>query len=72
MTHWDYRVFKHTHEHFEPTYAIHEAYYDATGNVDGWTRYRSELYAETVEELKLSLEMMLLAFNKPVLNYGPE
>lgn len=62
FTHWNYRVVSS-----EDGYSIHEVYYKADGSIEAYTLNPVNSYGETAEELKADLEMMLAAFNKPVL-----
>lgn len=50
----------------EQYFAIHEAVYDAS---DGWTENPVPVIAESVEELRKSLEWMIFALHKTVLDY---
>ena len=68
---WNYRVVKRLEQ--DPscpyTYSIHEAHYDDDGQVIGITEGSIEPNGETSKELKKDLETMLIAFDKPILNY---
>lgn len=70
MTPWDYRVVKHRSEQYkEDWYGIHEAFYDE----DKWkphsvTAHPVEVVGETEKEVKETLELMLKACSRPVLN----
>lgn len=69
MSHWNYRVVaKYRSEH--PFYTIRECYYFHKEDIIpyAWTSGESNvLNGESVDDLKKGLDMMLLAFNKPVL-----
>jgi hypothetical protein len=60
---------------FHIWYGIHEVYYNESdrGNPNalpyGWSANARELASETKEDLKAELELMLKAFEKPVLEY---
>ncbi len=73
MTHWNHRVVHrvHKHEKFgeEHVYAIHEAYYNDDGLVEGITQDPVEPWGETLEELKSSLQRMSNALTKPILEW---
>jgi undecaprenyl pyrophosphate synthase len=70
MSHWNYRVMRRHYKYADKlTYEIHEVYYDDSGNVQRHTLEASDPFGETVEELKEDIELMLLAFDKPVLEY---
>lgn len=66
MSHWNYRVLKRN-QAGGVEYVIVEAYYDNEGNLDGRTEDAVSPYGETVEELRQSLQWMLLALDKEVL-----
>ncbi len=74
---WNYRlVKKHTknpqslggNEYY--TYAIHEAYYDSKGNVNGITMNPIDLSAEHLDDLMITWDMVAEAFAAPVLDYA--
>lgn len=81
---WNYRIFKHTEKiNISPfkkypwsktfTYfALHEAYYDENGKVNGWTQKAMTESRDTVEELIGMLEIQLAdarRFQKDILDY---
>lgn len=66
---WNYRVIRHPAsdiEGDEPTFAIHEVYYDDQGNPNGWTD-ATDVSAESVADVVEVLAMMLRATERPVL-----
>ncbi len=76
MMTWNYRlVKKHTknpqslggNEYY--TYAIHEAFYDSKGKVNGITVDPIDLSAEHLNELMMTWDMMAEAFAAPILDY---
>lgn len=76
---WNHRVFKH--KHVEPdgreyfSYGIHEAYYLDRTRADVVSNYTPEaerVEGDSLEDLKWTLESMLKALNKPVLDYETE
>ncbi len=73
---WNYRlVKKHTknperlggNEYY--TYAIHEAYYDSKGKVNGITENPIDLSAEHLNDLMITWDMVFEAFAAPILDY---
>ena len=66
-SHWNYRVVA-VYKNDSSSYTIRECFYEKLGDVIPylWSG-KSTSYGNSVEELKRDLEMMLLAFNKPVL-----
>ena len=68
---WNYRIVKRSYPNskWDDTYSIHEAYYNEEGQADSITVEGIEPVGETPKELKQSLEMMLKALDKPILNY---
>ena len=74
---WDYRIVRRSypdpHGSPETQYEIHEAYYDAWVSVASKPRWISAdgiaPVGETLEELKTELASMILAFNRPALDY---
>ena len=69
MSHWNYRVVaKYRSEH--PFYTIRECYYNDKDDKipHSWTGERSSApFGDSVDELREDINMMLQAFNKPVL-----
>ena len=48
-------------------FEIHEVYYNAEGVIEGWTLNPSTPFGSTKEELKESLERMLISLKTPLL-----
>jgi hypothetical protein len=63
MSHWNYRVVRK-----EGALAIHAVYYDDSGEVEGWSERPFSPVAESCDELRTNLELMLEALGKDVLN----
>ena len=68
---WNYRVVQHKDEPFkgipqDDWYGIHEVYYDGDDKPKSVTVHPFGL---NVEELRSCIDMMLSAFEKPVLDY---
>ena len=61
---WNYRVLKHGAE-----YAIHEVYYDGPVPHSCSEQPAAPLGLYSPEDLRRDMEMMLRAFDYPVLNY---
>ena len=68
---WNHRIVKrsYTNPKWDDTYSIHEAHYDEDGPAHSITEEAIVPSGETPEELKEELEMMLKAFDEPILNY---
>ena len=65
-TWWNHRVIKTVADSGEVTYAIHEVYHREVG-YKGWTANPVPAAEDSLEELKVTLERMLRACDKPVL-----
>lgn len=65
---WNYRIVKKI-ENNECFYGIHEVYYHKDGSFRTCTVNPIEPFGETVDELKKDIELMMKAFELPVLNY---
>lgn len=65
---WNYRIIKRIPEQGEPYYGIFEVYYDKYRNIKAWTTEPVTPVWEDIEDLKGSLELMLRAFEKDVLD----
>ena len=70
---WDYRVYKHTFKtksgHEYSYYGVHEAYYE-NGSIPVRRSHECvKAEADSLEDLKWTLESMLKALEKPVLEY---
>lgn len=67
---WNYRVIRKPYDYkdlvFEE-YNVHEVFYDDNGNIESWTTEPISPYGDTLEELKNTLEKMLEALEKPIL-----
>lgn len=61
---WNYRVM-----HRDGELAIYEVFYDAKGNIEGWTKNPSFPAAESAEALKADCARYLDALSKPILEY---
>lgn len=76
MGHWNHRVVKKVYKHEDgipyegedPYYAIAEVHYNDNGEACGCTEAEMAPTGETVEELRICLERMLSALDKPVLD----
>ena len=69
MSHWNFRVVVN-YRSGHPSYTIRECYYNNKDDKipHSWTDEKScTPFGESVKDLKEELNMMLLAFNKPVL-----
>lgn len=56
---WNYRIFKHTDQNGNFTYALHEAYYDDNKKLDGWTVEPMTPHRNSVDELAEMLAIQL-------------
>ena len=66
MSHWNFRVM--VTEHMDSKeYGIHEVYYDAKGNPNGWTE-NPTIVSDSVDGLVSNLKKMLEAVEKPILD----
>ena len=59
---WNYRIIKK-----DWRVGIHKAYYDDDGNIAGWSEEPETVRFEDKDELKIMLEWMQLALDRPVL-----
>lgn len=71
---WNYRVVQHKDEPFkgipqDDWYGIHEVYYDGDDKPKSVTVEPVHPFGLNVEELRSCIDMMLSAFEKPVLDY---
>lgn len=68
MSIWNYRVIA-SYQYDIPFYSIRECYYNNEKDSipRNWTATMSHPIGGTADELKKDIEMMLQAFNKPVL-----
>lgn len=63
---WNYRVAR-GFAGGEPYYGIVEVYYDETGEVTGWSGFIDNPNGwDDVDELKITLKLMLKAFDRPI------
>lgn len=75
---WNYRVVKEklfvspVHD-YEDNYRIVEVFYDENGNIDSWADSTDTILSwGTYEDLKSAAELVLKAFEKPVLTVNGE
>lgn len=67
---WNHRIVEKTFTLLgkdEKYYEIHEAYYNRAGGLCGLTENPSTPHGESLDDLKLGLELMMTAFKFPVL-----
>lgn len=63
---WNYRaVVEHCGD--EDVYTLREVYYDAAGNINGWSPSPAEPHGDSLDELRADLERMRAALDKPAL-----
>jgi len=77
MSHWNYRVFKHTDSKHKMgdssnviediTYAIHEVYYEEDNTMFGHTAKPIQITGESVEDLRTEIKRIEEALDKPIL-----
>lgn len=71
---WEYRLAQKVVNHNHPItgnkdtvlYGIVEVYYDKQGKVEGWTDFIDPNGWDNIDDLQVTLEKMLSAFNKPL------
>lgn len=64
---WNYRIIKETINN-TIHYSIHEVYYDENGAPSFFSENPITPYGEYLDDLKKDLQLMLKAFDKPVLD----
>jgi len=74
MSHWNHRVYRHTHTNGDTTYGIHEAYYDSPDEEPpgSYTAEPVEVVGDSIEDLREELQRMLRCLERPVLDYPPK
>lgn len=64
---WNHRVVRRAIDG-EPFYGIHEAFYaQGVDEPNGWTEDPAAPVGETLDELRVELERMLAALDRPVI-----
>lgn len=66
---WNHRVVRRVYPDAEVLYEIHEVYYNPDGTVDMMTVDGIDPIGEDLAGLRWTLEHMLRALEKPVLDY---
>ena len=61
---WNYRVMKK-----DGCLGVHGVYYDEHGNIEGMDQDPNGPTGESLDHLKTTLELMLEALEKPILDY---
>ena len=71
MNHWNHRVVRRNYKgaYPETLYSIHETFYGLDGELPVFTTDPSDVSGESVGELRQTLQWMLKALDKPVLDY---
>lgn len=64
---WNYRVVSKETD-YGTEYGIREFYYNADGEIFGWTESNETVYGDDVEDIRSSLTWMLEACDKPVIS----
>ncbi len=71
---WNYRVVKTVTKiplgDMDISYGIHEVYYDENGDIVNISESLAHPLSDDLEGLKWSLERMMEACNKPVIDYN--
>jgi len=71
---WSYRVVKTVTKiplgNIDISYCIHEVYYDENGDIVNISESLAHPLSDDLEGLKWSLERMMEACNKPVIDYN--
>jgi hypothetical protein len=71
---WSYRVVKTVTKiplgNIDISYGIHEVYYDENGDIVNISESLAHPLSDDLEGLKWSLERMMEACNKPVIDYN--
>jgi hypothetical protein len=68
---WNYRVCKSIYKddgYEEVNYEIHEAHYNPDGSIWAVTQNAVSVHGESLEEIKIVLERMNAALEKPVID----
>lgn len=68
--HWNYRVLKTTHGDNDPSYGVHEVYYDEKGALRLYTLDPVAVVGDSVEDLSNILAKMARGVGEPVLTQG--
>jgi hypothetical protein len=66
---WQYRVIRQKLLNGDLVYGIHEAYLEEGDSVKWISTEPCSPFGESLEELKKDHEMMMDAFNKPIIDY---
>ncbi len=63
MSHWNYRVVER-----DGVLGLHAVYYDDSGNIEGWSEIPFSPVAESIDELRTTLELMLESLAKDIVD----
>jgi hypothetical protein len=69
ISHWNFRVVKHTNPNGYVSYSVHEIYYNVDGSIWLWSDKPESPHGEDLEDLNLSMELLFKALSAPVINY---
>ena len=62
MSHWNYRAVKK-----DGVLGVHAVYYADDGNIEGWSERPFSPVADSLDELRTSLELMLESLEQEVI-----
>lgn len=68
---WNYRILRSVYNvcgEEEEIHAVHEVYYDSAGEIVAYSDAPSPLAGNDLEDLKGCLNLLALAFEKPILD----
>lgn len=67
---WNYRIAKRIYKTPEPEeeFFILEIWYDKNGNINGWSEIEWPPHGPSLEVVRTDLELMLKAFDEPIVN----
>ena len=66
---WNHRVIRRKYDTGEVYYAIHEVYYDDSGNHTQVTALPVAIFEDNIEDLAFTIDRIRECLSKPVLDY---
>ena len=63
---WEYRVVRHHQEEYT-WLSVHEIYYYSDGRIMGWIKQPTDLFGESLDELRNCIEDIESSLSKPIM-----
>ena len=69
---WNHRVIRRKYDTGEEYFAIHEVYYDASGEPESVTALPVAVFEDSIDDLAITIDRFRECLSKPVLDYDKD